>query len=53
MNAYAYRNGNASDLEEYGTDDDYDDISYESKDTAKSGGFKTFINRSGFTTNHL
>lgn len=52
MNAYAYRTRNASDLEEYDTDDDdYKDIVYQSDD--ERGGFKTFVDRNGFTTNHL
>lgn len=51
MNAYAYRTGNASDLEEYNSDDNYDDIIYEPRDV--SGGFRTFVDSSGFKTNHL
>lgn len=51
MNAYAYRTGNASDLEEYNSDDNYDDIIYEPRDVG--GGFRTFVDSSGFKTNHL
>ncbi|RYP92686.1 hypothetical protein DL770_001199 [Monosporascus sp. CRB-9-2] len=51
MNAYAYRTGNASDLEEYDMEDEYDDPAYDSDDV--KGGFKTYIGRNGFTTNHL
>ncbi|RYP17090.1 hypothetical protein DL765_004709 [Monosporascus sp. GIB2] len=51
MNAYAYRTGNASDLEEYDIEDEYDDPAYDSDDV--KGGFKTYIGRNGFTTNHL
>lgn len=51
MNAYAYRTGNASDLEEFGSDDDYDDLSYEAENA--KGGFKTHVDRNGFTTNYL
>lgn len=47
MNAYAYRTGNASDLEEYNSDD----IIYEPRDVG--GGFRTFVDSSGFKTNHL
>ncbi|RYP04719.1 hypothetical protein DL764_004269 [Monosporascus ibericus] len=51
MNAYAYRTGNASDLEEYDMEDEYDDPAYDSDDV--KSGFKTYIGRNGFTTNHL
>ncbi|RYP63373.1 hypothetical protein DL771_009309 [Monosporascus sp. 5C6A] len=51
MNAYAYRTGNASDLEEYDVEDEYEDPAYDSDDV--KGGFKTYIGRNGFTTNHL
>ncbi|RYP83204.1 hypothetical protein DL769_001400 [Monosporascus sp. CRB-8-3] len=51
MNAYAYRTTNASDLEEYDMEDEYDDPAYEYDDV--KGGFKTYIGRNGFTTNHL
>ncbi|RYO83775.1 hypothetical protein DL763_007738 [Monosporascus cannonballus] len=51
INVYAYRTGNASDLEEYDVEDEYDDPAYDS-DGVK-GGFKTYVGRNGFTTNHL
>ncbi len=51
MNAYAYRTGNTSDLDEYGTDDEYDDLAYESKDA--KGGFRTYVGKSSLTTNNV
>ncbi|KAI0480873.1 hypothetical protein GGR56DRAFT_293909 [Xylariaceae sp. FL0804] len=49
-NAYSYRNGNASDLEEYGLDGDSDDPQ-DGQDG--SGHFKTHIGPNGFRSNHL
>ncbi|KAI1502765.1 hypothetical protein F5X99DRAFT_417750 [Biscogniauxia marginata] len=51
MNPYSFRNGNASDLEEYDVDDDEDDPAFSDQET--SGQFKTYIGRNGLKTNHL
>ncbi|KAI0603056.1 hypothetical protein F4775DRAFT_10455 [Biscogniauxia sp. FL1348] len=51
LNPYSFRNGNASDLEEYDMDDDNDDHALSDQET--SGPFTTHIGRNGLKTNHL
>ncbi|KAI1634113.1 hypothetical protein F4809DRAFT_652067 [Biscogniauxia mediterranea] len=51
LNPYSFRNGNASDLEEYDMDDDNDDPALSDQET--SGQFTTYIGRNGLRTNHL
>ena len=50
-NAYDFRTGNASDLEEFGSDDDYDTLSYSSD--GGHGDFKATINRKKVATDYL
>ncbi|KAI8624400.1 hypothetical protein F5Y19DRAFT_318218 [Xylariaceae sp. FL1651] len=47
QNPYSFRTGNASDLEEYDVDDDYDDKE------GNTSQFKTYIGRNGLKSNHL
>ncbi|KAI0408615.1 hypothetical protein F4802DRAFT_356839 [Xylaria palmicola] len=49
-NAYAFRTGNASDLEEYGLGDESDD---EFDKGGATGQFRTYIGRNGLRSNHL
>ncbi|KAI0118901.1 hypothetical protein GGR51DRAFT_137654 [Nemania sp. FL0031] len=49
-NPYAFRNGNASDLEEYDVESESDDQSDEETTT---GQFRTYIGRNGLRSNHL
>ncbi|KAI1340503.1 hypothetical protein F5Y15DRAFT_378816 [Xylariaceae sp. FL0016] len=49
-NAYSYRNGNASDLEEFGLGDDSDG-STDHQDSNTQ--FRTYIGRNGLKSNHL
>ncbi|KAI1374570.1 hypothetical protein F4677DRAFT_161235 [Hypoxylon crocopeplum] len=51
-NPYSFRNGNASDLEEYDLEDDDDDAAFSDKDDPSSR-FKTYISKGGLRTNHL
>lgn len=53
-NAYSFRNGNASDLEEYDEDDDdEDDDGFPIGDQGYDGRFRTYISKNGLKTNHL
>ncbi|KAJ8128259.1 hypothetical protein O1611_g5378 [Lasiodiplodia mahajangana] len=49
-NPYAFRNGNASDLEEYDVDSESDDEFDEENTTSQ---FRTYIGRNGLRSNHL
>lgn len=51
QNAYAYRTGNASDLEEYDIDN-YQESSPDDE-LGLQGGFKSFVDRNGQLSRHL
>ncbi|KAI0165763.1 hypothetical protein GGR57DRAFT_135051 [Xylariaceae sp. FL1272] len=53
QNLYAFRNGNASDLEEYDMVDDDSDRLFDSDEDKEDGGFRTHIGRSGLKSRHL
>ncbi|KAI1265093.1 hypothetical protein F5Y18DRAFT_57463 [Xylariaceae sp. FL1019] len=53
QNLYAFRNGNASDLEEYDMGDDESEKMFDSDDDEGDGGFRTHVGRSGLKTRHL
>ncbi|KAI0010120.1 hypothetical protein F4779DRAFT_627337 [Xylariaceae sp. FL0662B] len=51
QNPYFFRNGNASDLEEYDVRDESDESAWSDKDMTSR--FKSYIGRNGLRTNHL
>ncbi|KAI1078449.1 hypothetical protein F5B20DRAFT_229917 [Whalleya microplaca] len=51
QNAYIFRNGNASDLEEYDLKDESDESAWSDKDVESR--FKSYIGKNGLKTNHL